>query len=231
MKGTRISAAVAVALALVLNLGTVQADQSPVFQAVAATYKLRSPDYSCTATAIKTDGVSTYFLTARHCTTPVQMKNGKKVFLDDGVEPKLTVAQPGQQAIPVTVVLRGSTAEHDWAILEGAYAAPNVIPLSGLSPFLGEQIVVAGYPYGLGPVVTEGTVSSTGLNTADIPSQMFSIYVYGAPGNSGSAVIDEGTMTIIGILDAAVIDGQGDPALILADPVSDLSPDALKAAE
>lgn len=211
----------------VLNVGAVSADPNLFAPVLNAVYKLQSPDYSCTATAIKTDGQVTYFLTARHCTMPVTLKNNKKTLLDTGTETNETVFQPGQTPIPVTLILRGENADHDWAILEGQYAAGAVLPLASVAHSIGEKIIVAGYPYGVGPVVTEGVVSSGGLNTADLPSWYFAIYVYGAPGNSGSAVVDENTMTIIGILDAALGDGQGDPVLVLADPISDMTPEAL----
>lgn len=220
----RFALGVLVLLVLLLAVPSVYADTSPLLQALAATYKLAAPDYSCTATAVKTDGTVTYFLTARHCT----VQFGATGEVTNSIEENITLTQPGTVPIPVQLFLRGQDKDHDWAILIGQYVAPAVIPVGFQTPFIGEAIVVAGYPFGIGPIATQGTVSGLDVHaTPDIPSYYFAMDIFADPGNSGSAVIDLTTMTIIGVLDAVAVDGQGDPPIIFADPVSDIDPQAL----
>ena len=211
-------------ISIFFGVTSAPAQVSPLLQALAATYKVSTPDYSCTATAVKTDGTVTYFLTARHCT----VQFGVSGEVANSVEANITLTQPGTAPIPVQLFLRGPDKDHDWAILIGQYAAQSVIPIGFQTPFIGEAIVVSGYPFGLGPIAVQGLVSGLDVHAApDIPSYYFTINVSADPGNSGSAVIDTTTMTVIGILDAAAVDGQGDPPIIFADPVSDISPEAL----
>lgn len=205
---------------------SVHADNlSPFLQALAATFKVETPDYSCTATAIKTDGTVTYFLTARHCTVQTG-PYGKEI--PGSTEDHILLTQPGQTPVPVQVFLRGADATHDWAILIGQYAATAVIKIGFQTPFIGEPIIVSGYPLGLGPIVTQGAVSGLDIHASpDIPPYYFAINVFADPGSSGSSVIDLSTMTVIGILDMEAVDGQGDPPIVVADSVSDISPEAL----
>jgi S1-C subfamily serine protease len=173
---------------------------------VGATWYVLATDYSCTATAFAVNADGTSFLTAAHCATEA-----------------ITVSLPGTAlSAPATLVSKGPGGDQDWAVYHANVQAPYVIPLAAPgAAYIGEPIIVSGFPYGVGPVVTSGTVSG---EVASSDGTYIAIYVFGAPGDSGSAVVSRDDHTIIGVLVGALSDDAGGPPVIVAVPVERVQP-------
>ena len=216
-------------------------------QVLSATYLLSQEGFTCTATAFQTSTTGTYLVTARHCVVSAEAvpgvpgkpavpgKNGKpgtpavaaipaqpiQVYTDETV-------QQGMTGTPTSIktISEGQLRTQDWAVVFApALQSVTVVPLGPNAGYTyGTPIALGGYPYGIGPILSSGQVSSLPISVPEDtgPELLFAIWVLGAPGNSGSAVVDLNTMTIIGILVQGLSDGQGGPAVIAATPIEEV---------
>ena len=174
-----------------------------LYQVWRATWFVSGPNFSCTATAIDKNADVTFFITASHCAA-----SDLQVFL------------PGTKiSAKADVVANGGGDDQDWAVLSAPVQAPAVIPLDRTDDaYIGEPIVTSGFPWGVGPIVTTGIISGQPY-ISEVKNSMLAVYVFGAPGASGSAIVARDTQKVVGILVSGLSDESG-PWLILAVPAT-----------
>jgi hypothetical protein len=143
-------------------------------------------DPNCTATKI----APKEFLTAGHCVTSPE---------------GLTVSTQTDQA-DVQYVTTG--ANGDWAVVftDTDIEGVPILPLGCSMPvYLGQNVVAMGYPYPMRQQFTRGYVSALGGEQDQrLPNDFYLVMPGAASGSSGSAIVDQDTGLIIGILVTAV---------------------------
>lgn len=193
-----------------------------VSRAVAALYALESDGdmaYLCTTTAVgKTAEGSTIMLTAYHC-----VKKGVSYL----------VTFDGKQFHPARV-WKIPHYELDRTKYPRAYGEPETdmalflieepldmrvmdMAANGSVP-PGTRVVTVGYPLGVAKVRYEGIVSGYLDRPGDDSYNYILLQIFGAPGSSGSAVIDLVTGRVIGVLVAGKSGRAGLP-VIFATPI------------
>jgi S1-C subfamily serine protease len=173
---------------------------SPAVGALYAQTQNGNLEFLCTVTAIEKDAKSTTLLTANHCvrkdvayvvTFDGKMFHAARVWKvpPESIDPNRYRRQYGQP-------------ETDLALftVDSALTVP-VIPIGRddlMEP--GRSIVTVGYPLGVTKIRYIGIVAGRYERPgADIDGYII-LQIFGAPGSSGSAVIEEATGYIIGVL-------------------------------
>lgn len=187
---------------------------------VGALYALESGGdfvFLCSATAVDHHEGKTVILTANHC-----LKKGVSYLInfgDNTLRPLTVWKVPHYIADPEDERIYGEP-ETDMAffLMEGVD-----VPLLAMGDadaiLRGQGVVMVGYPLGVAKIAYEGMVAGT----FDRPNHNLDRYtllqIFGAPGSSGSAVVDVESGEIVGVLVAAKDVGVGLP-VIFATPIS-----------
>jgi S1-C subfamily serine protease len=140
----------------------------------------------CSVTAINKE----YYLTAAHCVV-ANFPTAEAPLVDETPNDNLTIDGRQAHLLDVDVL-------QDLAVLEVPGADRPALKLAKVSPRLLEKVTMAGHPFGWDfPTVMVGTVAALSLrfttDPADFPftKHYMILQVSGAPGNSGSSVVNE----------------------------------------
>ncbi len=95
-----------------------------------------------------------------------------------------------------------------------------VVPLAGASEHLvyGAKLAIVGYPLGVSKIVYEGIVAGRFARPGNDMDDYILMQIFGAPGSSGSSVVDVETGEVVGVLVAARQAMTGLP-VIFATPI------------
>lgn len=160
-----------------------------------ATWQIKSEYSSCSAVAIKPD----LLLTAAHCDFPGATIEGK----------------------PVVVVKKNEAA--DIMVIYVLGLNSPALALASRNPAVDQKVMLAGFPMGVGEVVTEGRMQ--GINTHfDKPFSL--VTALGIFGNSGGPmlVLEDGEYKVAGITSALVGAGfQAITHLVLTVPLEEIN--------
>ena len=191
---------------------------SPSVGALYAQTSTGSIEFLCTITVIKKTATQTELLTANHCSR----KDVSYVVTFDGrrLYSARVAKVPGEDIDPQKYRRQYNQPQVDAAIfvIDEALDIPAVAlgTDTGLAP--GRGIVTVGYPLGVTKIRYVGIIAGRFERPgADIDGYLI-LQIFGSPGSSGSAVIDETTGTVVGIL-VAGRQAFGTP-VIFAVPVS-----------
>lgn len=191
---------------------------SPAVGALYAQTASGSMEFLCTVTAVNKTEKHTEILTANHCvrkdvsyvvTFDGKMLHSARVFKvpAEDIDPQKYRRQYGQP-----------TTDAALFVIDQVLDIP-VVPLGNdadLSP--GRSIVTVGYPLGVTKIRYMGIIAGRFERPGDGMDGYHILQIFGAPGSSGSAVIEEATGSVIGVLVAAR-QALGTP-VIFATPIS-----------
>ena len=192
-------------------------DVSP---SVGALYALSSEgnfDFLCSATAVEHRDGKTVILTAYHC-----LRKGVSYVINfgDNVLRPLTVWKvPHYIADPDDERIYGEP-ETDMAFFVMDGTDVPLIPMADVDATQrGQPVAMVGYPLGVSKISYEGIVAGTFDRPGHDMADYTLLQIYGAPGSSGSSVIDVETGKVVAVLVAARDAGIGLP-VIFATPIS-----------
>lgn len=207
----RILAGILIALILTFNSAAATLPQQDfhdlVSNATFALYGIKGNvrHFLCTATAIERTADGYNLLTAGHCVLPPDIPEGVKFYVAESIE-----ASPVLQT--VTVEKAALTDKYDFAFLH--LKTTRVYPAISVShyplPSLETLVVAVNFSEGLIKQVSRGVVSSGLMNPGaadgkcNICTGRFMVQISAGPGASGSAVIDEGTHEIVGLIEGGI---------------------------
>ena len=108
----------------------------------------------------------------------------------------------------------------DMALFLMAGVDVPVVPLAGTSGHLvyGAKLAIVGYPLGVSKIVYEGIVAGRFARPGNDMDNYILMQIFGAPGSSGSSVVDVETGEVVGVLVAARQATTGLP-VIFATPI------------
>lgn len=156
--------------------------------------------FTCTVTVIKKSGGKTHLLTAGHC---VDRDVAYMVTLDGH---RFYSARVWRLA-PEKIDRQKNKRKHgqpkvDMALFVVDEELPvDVVPIGlGISIEPGRPIATVGYPLGVTKVRYSGTIAGHLERPGAEQDGYIILQIFGAPGSSGSAVIDVSTGKIIGVL-------------------------------
>jgi len=172
---------------------------------VGALYALEAQgnfQFLCSATAVDRYDGKTVVLTAYHCT-----KKGVSYYVNFGdqvlrraVVWKVPHYKVNEEKYPRIF----NEPETDMALFLMDGEDVPVVPLAETSAIAnGAKIAMVGYPLGLSKIMYEGIVAGRFDRPGDDMYDYLLLQIFGAPGSSGSAVVDVDTGEIVGVLVAA----------------------------
>ena len=187
---------------------------------VGALYALESGGdlrFLCTATAIDRDHGRTIILTAYHC-----MQRGVSYLInfgDNHLRPLAVWKIPHYEVDADKHPRRFNEPKTDMALFIMAGDDVPVVPLAqaGDKPY-GAKVAMVGFPLGLSKIMYEGIVAGRFDRPGDDAAGYILLQIFGAPGSSGSAVVDVASGEIIGVLVAGTQGFTGLP-VIFATPI------------
>lgn len=150
----------------------------------------------CTATVIDNQGDDYIALTAGHCIMPaIRKANG--YYISDTIKDEPVLHH-------VEIIKSESDDRYDYAIIRfQSMKKYPTIPLNDPtegSPVIGTKIMSVSYSLGYGRQVLHGVVTSDLVNVDEMKKRYLTTLQAG-PGASGSAVVDESTGKIVGVLE------------------------------
>lgn len=174
-------------------------------------------NFLCSATAVDRYEGQTVILTAFHC-----LKKGVSYLInfgDNTLRPLTVWKVPHYEADPEDVRAYGEP-ETDMALFLMEGTDIPIMPLSDTDATdYGQGVAMVGYPLGVAKIAYEGMVAGA----FDRPNHDVDGYtllqIFGAPGSSGSSVIDIETGEVVAVLVAGRDAGVGLP-VIFATPIS-----------
>lgn len=173
--------------------------------------------FLCSATAIGHEDGKTVILTAYHC-----LQKGVSYlvnFGDDRLRPLTVWKIPHYEVDEKERPRKYNQPLTDMAmfLMEG-----TDIPLTPAAPSSvmrpGEKIVTIGFPLGVSKITYEGIVAGYLNRPGSDQHGYILMQIFGAPGSSGSAVLDPHTGEIVGVLVSAIQAYSGLP-VIFATPI------------
>ena len=176
--------------------------------------------FLCTTTAIAQDAEKVVLLTANHCVSKDAAYSitfdGKRFYgarvwkiphedLDANKYPR-TFGEP--------------KTDLAFFVIDETVPALTPIPLgSDIGMVSGKQIVVVGFPLGVAKISYAGTIAGRFNRPGSDSDGYLLIQSFGAPGSSGSAIVDAETGQIVGVLVSARQAAVGLP-VIFVTPIS-----------
>lgn len=173
--------------------------------------------FLCSATAVAREGPDTVVLTAYHC-----MEKGVSYLInfgDNRLQPLTVWKIPHYEVDADKSPRLFNEPTTDAALLLMPGHDIPVVPLavsSGLDP--GARVAMVGYPLGVAKIAYEGGVAGRFDRKGNDLYDYLLLQIFGAPGSSGSSVIDVETGEVVAVLVAAKGGGVGLP-VIFATPV------------
>ncbi len=180
--------------------------------------------FLCSATAIERRGADTVILTANHC---LEKGVAYSINFGDGLMRPLQVWQvPHYEADEESKQKYGEPVTDLALFLMRGADVPLVSLADRAADTPGTRIVMVGYPLGVAKIAYEGIIAGRfDLAGNDLDGYLL-LQIFGAPGSSGSAVVDVKTGRVIAVLVAARQAPVGLP-VIFATPIeyrSNLAP-------
>ena len=172
--------------------------------------------FLCSATAIERRGDDTMILTANHC---LEKGVAYSINFGDGLmRPLQAWMVPHYEADEESKQKYGEPVT-DMALFLMRGADVPLVPLAARATDTpGTRIVMVGYPLGVAKIAYEGIIAGRfDLAGNDLDGYLL-LQIFGAPGSSGSAVVDVGTGRVIAVLVAAKQAPVGLP-VIFATPI------------
>lgn len=193
-----------------------------VSPAVGALYAQKSDgslQFLCSITATDKSEKRTLLLTALHCVEKgvsyMVSFNGKQFHS------ARVWSVPRWDVDPAKHRKAFGTPEVDMAFfaIEGQLDVPTVTIGNDASVRPGRQIVTVGFPLGVTKISYNGIVSGRLERPGSGVDGYLTLQIFGSPGSSGSAIIDQDSGTIIGVLVSARQEFVGLP-VIFATPIN-----------
>jgi len=187
---------------------------------VAALYSLSEGGdikFLCTATAVNHEGDALVLLTAFHC---VQRGVSYLVSFGDNRFHSVRVWQiPGYEISATEHPRAYGQPKTDMALflLNEGLDVPVVAMADSAIIEIGSSLVSVGFPLGLAKIGYEGSVAGYFNRSGSDEDGYVMLQIFGAPGSSGSAVVDVSSGEIIGVLVQAR--GRTGLPVILATPI------------
>lgn len=164
--------------------------------------------FLCTTTVIAKRPGAYLLLTAGHCVTGKDLPQDLKFYVSEQIVDQPVIGNANLQ--PVSVLKAENSDKYDFALLElDSQKEYSVIPLADpdKAPQVEDKVYVVNFSLGVAKQVALGVVASD-----VIPNQgsegdcapckgRYLVHLFGAPGASGSAVIDEKTHEIVGVVE------------------------------
>ncbi len=148
----------------------------------------------CSVTAINKE----YYLTAAHCVV-ANFPTAEAPLVDETPNDNLTIDGRPAYLLDVNVL-------QDLAVLEVPGADRPALKLAKVAPRLLDKVTMAGHPFGWDfPTVMVGTIAAVRLRFTTDPSEFpftkhyMILQLSGAPGNSGSTVVNE-KMEVVSVI-------------------------------
>ncbi len=191
-----------------------------VNKSVGALYKMEAEgdmSFLCSVTAIGKHEGATVFLTAFHCVT---RGVSYRVTLDGNTFHAARVWKiPGYEADKEKYPRAYNDPETDMAMfLSDTIDAPAVELADAANRVVGADVVMVGFPLGVAKISYKGIISGKFDRPGSRDDGYQLLQIFGAPGNSGSAVIDVETGKAISVLVSARQRRVGLP-VIFATPI------------
>ena len=174
-------------------------------------------NYLCSATAIGREGKMTVVLTAWHCVK----KDVAYMVSFDGrrLTPAHVWKGPHYEMAPKESPREFNEPETDMALfLTEANDVPVISTGTDADVKVGDRIATVGFPLGVAKISYEGIVAGRYNRPGADQHNYLLLQIFGAPGSSGSAIIDQRTKKIIGVLVGAR--QQAGLPVIFATPIS-----------
>jgi len=215
-----------VALAAVFFVSAAHAKDSLVdifenaSQSVGALYEKEdggNMSFLCSVTAVDKHEGATVFLTAYHC---VKRGTSYSITLDGKTwQPARVWKIPGYEVDPKEFPRAWQDPKTDMALF---LADGFDVPLIELSDATGQKpgsgVVMVGFPLGVAKIAYQGIVSGYFNRPGAEQDGYQLLQIFGAPGSSGSAVIDTATGEVVSVLVSAKTSRVGLP-VIFATPI------------
>ena len=195
-----------------------------VSPATGALYAHRSSGdlgFLCSVTAVGQDSEALVILTAYHC---VQQGVAYKVTFDGREMYPASVWKIPHYEVSMQKYPRLFGEPKTDMVFFRVFGVPEgkvpTIPLGDESSVKsGSSIITVGFPLGVAKVSYQGSVAGRLDRPGHDEHQYLLLQIFGAPGSSGSSVIDVDSMTIVGVLVSASTGSVGLP-VIFATPIS-----------
>ena len=163
--------------------------------------------FVCTATAVRTDGRGDYIgLTAGHCFSYKAMDRGFKYYVSEGVNEHPVLRE-------IKLIKFENNDQYDYALFTFTsmrdYPVVEVDTSKDSIPALGSRIINANFSYGLTKEITEGVVVSGKIGDKEAVDAehlrgRYLVQMPFGPGSSGSAIVNEDTHKIVGLVEAMI---------------------------
>ncbi len=191
---------------------------SPAVGALYAQNQQGSLEFNCTVTATDKIGDATALITASHCVT----KGVSYLVTFDGRRfyNARVWKLPPEEADPKKYTRPPGVPETDMAyfLIEEKLTLPTVNRATHSAVEPGQRIVNIAYPLGISKTRYEGIISGRFDRPGANQNGYLLLQVFGAPGSSGSAIINADTGEIVGVLVSAMQRQIGLP-VIFATPI------------
>lgn len=173
--------------------------------------------FLCSATAIERHGGDTVVLTAYHC-----MRKGVSYLINFGdsvLRPLRVWKVPHYEVDEKEFPRRFGEPETDMALMlmEG-HDVPVVAMAASSQVTTGTRVATVGFPLGVAKIAYEGSVAGRFDRPGNDQDDYMLLQIFGAPGSSGSAVVDVDSGEIVSVLVSAKQSIVGLP-VIFATPV------------
>ncbi|MGH6719618.1 MAG: S1 family peptidase [Alphaproteobacteria bacterium] len=173
--------------------------------------------FLCSATAVDRHDGQTVILTAYHCA-----RKGVSYLINfgDNVLRPVTVWQvPHYEVDAVESPRVFNEPQTDMALFLMDGVDVPVVPLAEASALAyGAKVAMVGFPLGLSKIMYEGIIAGRLDRPGNDMHGYLLLQIFGAPGSSGSAVIDVATGRVVGVLVGGSNVGAGLP-VIFATPI------------
>lgn len=173
--------------------------------------------FLCSATAIDRHEKQTVILTANHC-----LKKGVSYLIDFGdrqMRPLKVWKIPHYEVDSIKFPRRYGQPETDMALFLMDGVDTPVLSVGDNNDFEpGTKVAMVGYPLGVAKISYEGIVAGRYDRPGSDQDGYILLQIFGAPGSSGSSVIDVETGKIVGVLVSARQSVAGLP-VIFATPI------------
>jgi V8-like Glu-specific endopeptidase len=174
--------------------------------------------FNCSGTAVERKDSGIVFLTAYHCFT-----KGKSYMVSfDGrtFHHASVLSIPRYHVDDKKYSKKFGEPDTDMAMFLVQVQGVPIVPLGDDGKLaIGHRIVVVGYPLGVAKIGYEGIIAGRMNRPGSDWHGYLLLQSFGAPGSSGSSVVDRDTGTVIGILVGARQGFTGLP-VIFATPIS-----------
>jgi len=159
--------------------------------------------FVCTSTVISEDDGTYFGLTAGHCFDYDRMDQGYKYYISDGVNEHPVLRE-------IHILKFESNDQYDYGVFtfDSTRIYPTIKASHGSIPTLGTKLLNVNFSLGVVKEVVEGPVVSNQISEVEsirAPHlrRRYMVQLPIGPGASGSAVVDEDSHEIVGLVEAS----------------------------